>query len=174
MERRARWVVAALVLAALAGAEAAEAAEQTLVGGSRPDFSGTWLENLKASRTGDGKDLTAEFKRQAITLDQVDTRLKVTIDIKAIDPQQDRVLSFELSTEGRVREFELQGLRALGYARWEGSKLTTYTRRALPGGGVLEVMRTMSPGPDARSMSGKMRAWVDGAATDYSEVWERQ
>ena len=97
------------------------------------------------------------------------------VDVQTPNPANSRILAYELQTDGRVYEFELQGERALGYAHWEGPVLTVYTKRALSGGGSLEVRRTMSLQEDGRRISSSVRFWSsEGSTGEAAEVWERQ
>jgi hypothetical protein len=165
------WI-GALLVAALPWSAAAQ---QPSASPGHPSFSGTWRENLKASRWADGQDSTGVYTSHVMTIDHSEPRLKVTFDVRMTDPQGNRLLTYELKTDGRVYEFELQGLRAVGYARWEGPSLTIYTKRPLPSGGVLEVLRTLTLNADGRSMRGQMRYWSGSElGGQVAEVWERQ
>jgi hypothetical protein len=145
-------------------------------GVEQPNFNGRWRENLHASRRVDGRDLTDVYTFHVMTLEQKDTQLHISLDIRVPDPKNNRVITYDLQTDGRVYDIDLGDAKGLAYARWEeGSSLTIYLKRRMADGVVLEVLRTMTLGKDSRKMTALMRSWRDGRPTNsVKEVWERQ
>jgi hypothetical protein len=146
----------------------------------RPDLTGVWELDLKASRLAEGGPIEPARGARAITLALIhaEPQIAVHYDVKGVDPGDDRRQSFIVSTDGTPENVVLNGMSAVAWAKWEGASLVVYHKRTIANDGYTETRRLFTlDGGSLRSVP-RFRNKVNGNETPEfggeTEVWRKR
>jgi hypothetical protein len=145
----------------------------------RPDLTGVWELDMKASRLPDGGPIDVRgYRTVTLTLIHTEPQIAVHYDVKGVDASGDRRQAYIVTTDGKEKDVVLNGQPAVAWAKWEGGSLAVYHKRAIANDGFTETRRLFTlDGTSMRSVP-TFRNKVDGKETPEfggeTEVWRKR